>query len=107
MKLKMTILSAALLSSGVGLALAAPGPEEACQALAKQTREAVALKKQGQSVVQAVGSLSAQPVPHSVPAAQHDFYKTKLPPAIRFAYMGGISGDGVAQFYLKQCRQGS
>lgn len=107
MNFKTSFLSAALLSSGIGLALAAPGPEEACHALAKQTREAVALKKQGQPVDKTVASLSAQPVPDSVPAAQHGFYKTKLTPAIRFAYMAGMSGDGMAQFYLKQCRQGS
>lgn len=101
------VLSAVLLSSGAGLALAAPGPEEACQALSERTREAAALKKQVQSEDEAVESLSSKPVPDSVPAAQHDFYKSKLPPAIRFAYTGGMSGDGTAQFYLKQCLTGS
>ena len=47
------------------------------------------------------------PVPGSVPSAQHDFYQSKLSPAIKFAYMAGMSGDGTAAFYLKQCLQGS
>lgn len=107
MKWKLSVLSAVLLASGVGLAQAAPGPDEACQALAEETREAVVLKKQGIPVAKAVDSLSSKPVPDSVPAAQHDFYKSKLPGATRFAYMAGMSGDGMAKFYLKQCLQGS
>ena len=35
------------------------------------------------------------------------FYKGQLPGAARFAYMAGLSGDGTAKFYLKQCRIGS
>ncbi|QCB47872.1 hypothetical protein [Hydrogenophaga sp. PAMC20947] len=107
MKSKTIALSAFLVVSGIGSALAAPGPEAACQALSEQTREAVALKKQGLAVDKAVAQLSAQPVPGNIPSAQHDFYKTKLPGATRFAYMGRMSGDGMAQFYLKQCLQGS
>jgi hypothetical protein len=107
MKLNTTVLSAALLWSGSGLALAAPGPEEACQALSERAREAAAQKKAGTPVGKAVDTLSALAVPDSVPAAQHDFYKAKLPGAIRFAYMAGMSGDGLVKFYLKQCLQGS
>ena len=104
---KPLALSAVLFLAGTASALAAPGPQAACQALSERTREAVALKQQGTPVAKAVDSLSSKPVPDSVPAAQHDFYKRKLPGATRFAYMGGMSGDGTAQFYLKQCLQGS
>lgn len=107
MKLKTAFFFAAIFSSGPGLALAAPGPKEACQAIAEQAREAVAMKKQGLAVDKAVAQLAAKPVPDSIPSAQHGFYKSKLPGALRFAYMGGMSGDGTAAFYLKQCLQGS
>lgn len=107
MKWKTTVLSAVLLSSGVGLALAAPGPEEACHALSERAREAVSMKKQGLPVGKAIAQLSSQLVPDSIPPAQHSFYKEKLSGATRFAYMAGMSGDGTAQYYLKQCMQGS
>ncbi len=107
MKLKTLTLSAVLCVSGAGAALAAPGPQEACQALSERAREAATLKKGGMAVDKAVESLSSLAVPDSVPAAQHDFYKAKLPGAIRFAYMAGMSGDGLVKFYLKQCLQGS
>ena len=107
MKSTTVALSVLVWASGVAPALAAPGPQEACQAIATHTREAVALKKQGMAVNKAVTQLSAQSVPGSVPSAQHDFYKSKLPGAVRFAYMAGMSGEGVAAFYLKQCLQGA
>ncbi len=107
MKSTTVALSVLAWVSCAGPALAAPGPQEACQAISEQTREAVALKKQGMAVDKAVTQLSAQPVPGSVPSAQHDFYKSKLPGATRFAYMAGMSGEGAAAFYLKQCLQGS
>ena len=107
MKSTTLALSALLWVSGVGLAWGAPGPQAACQALAEQTREAVALKQQGLAVDKAVARLSMQPPPDSVPAAQQDFYQGKLSGATRFAYMAGMSGEGAAAFYLKQCLQGS
>ena len=107
MKPTTVALSALVWVSCAGPALAAPGPEEACQAISMQTREAVALKQQGMAVDKAVKQLSALPVPGSIPAAQRDFYQSKLPGAVRFAYMAGMSGEGVAAFYLKQCLQGS
>lgn len=107
MLLKTVALSAVLFVSTTGSALAAPGPQEACQAISEHAREAVALKKQGIAVDKAVARFSAMPVPGSVPSAQHDFYQSKLSPAIKFAYMAGMSGDGTAAFYLKQCLQGS
>ncbi|MEZ5703140.1 MAG: hypothetical protein R3E42_16045 [Burkholderiaceae bacterium] len=99
-------MAAAALASA-SAALAAPGPKEACGALAERAAEAVALKKQGQSADQAVSAFASQPVPASVPAAQHGFYQAKLPGATRFAFMAGMSADGAAQFYLKQCLKGS
>lgn len=107
MLLKAIALSAALWLSITGSALAAPGPQEACQAISEHTREAVTLKKQGMAVDEAVAQFSALPVPGSVPSAQRGFYQSKLPPAIKFAYMAGMSGKGIAAFYLKQCLQGS
>lgn len=107
MKWKTTVLAAVFWSSGVGLAWAAPGPQEACQALSERTREAATLKKQGLAVDKAVETLSSQPAPGDLPAAQQTFYKAKLPGATRFAYMARMSADGTAQFYLKQCLQGS
>jgi hypothetical protein len=93
--------------AAAGAALAAPGPNQACAALAERAGEAVGLKKQGQSADQAVADLSSRPVPASVPADQHGFYKSKLPGAARFAFMAGMSADGTAEFYLKQCLKGS
>ena len=107
MNSKTIALSAFLLAATAGSAVAAPGPKEACQALSEQTRAAVTLKKEGVVVDKAVAQLSAQPVPSSVPSAQQDFYKPMLSGAIRFAYMGRMSADGMAAFYLKQCLQGS
>ena len=107
MKLKFAVLFAVLFSAGVGVAQAAPGPEEACLALSERAREAVGLKKKAVPVNKAVAAQSSEPVPEGVPSAQHTFHKEKLPGVIRLAYMAGMSADGSAQFYLKQCRQGS
>lgn len=107
MPLKSIALFAVLWVSITGSALAAPGPQEACQAISEHSREAVALKKQGVAVDKAVAQISALPVPGSVPSAQHGFYQSKLPGAIKLAYMAGMSGEGTAAFYLKQCLQGS
>jgi hypothetical protein len=109
MKRNATELAAILSSMFLGAALAAPGPgpEAACNALAEQTRQAVVLKTQGFPVEKAIMVLSSQPVPGTVPADQASFFKQQLPGAARFAYMSGMSGDGTARFYLKQCRIGS
>ncbi|MCO5108120.1 MAG: hypothetical protein M9907_13685 [Burkholderiaceae bacterium] len=104
-----TIGSTVILSTTIfGAVLAAgPGPEAACNALAEETRSAVVLKKQGLPVDEAIKVLSSKPVPDTVPPEQADFFKKQLPGAARFAYMAGISADGAAKFYLKQCRIGS
>jgi hypothetical protein len=90
-----------------GAALAAPGPEAACNALAEQARQALVLKKQGLALDKAITVLSSQPVPDSVPAGQADFFRNHLPGAARFAYVAGMSSDGTAQYYLKQCLKGA
>ena len=62
---------------------------------------------EGLPVDKAIKVLSSQAVPDTVPPVQSDFYKKQLPGAARFAYMSGLSIDGTARFYLKQCRIGS
>ena len=103
----LSTLVAMVCLATAGAARAAPGPKEACAALADRAGQAVGLKKQGQSADQAVADLASRPVPASVPADQHGFYKSKLPGAVRFALMAGMSADGTVQFYLKQCLKGS
>lgn len=90
-----------------GAALAAPGPEAACNALAEQARQALVLKKQGLALDKAIAALSSQPIPDTVPAGQADFFSQRLPGAVRFAYVAGMSSDGTAQYYLKQCLKGA
>ena len=102
--LSFTSIGSALAGSGLE---PGPGPEAACNALAERTRQAVILKKQGLPVDKAIKVLSSQEVPDTVPPVQSDFYKKQLPGAARFAYMSGLSIDGTARFYLKQCRIGS
>ena len=99
---------AAILSlTSFGAALAAPGPEAACNALAEQARQALVLKKQGLALDKAIAALSSQPIPDTVPAGQADFFSKHLPGAARFAYVAGMSSDGTAQYYLKQCLKGA
>lgn len=97
------------LLSALGMASAAPGPgpEAACAALAERARQAVVLKKQGLPIDKAITVLSSQPAPDTVPEEQREFYRQQLPGAARFAYAAGMSSDGAAQFYVKQCRKGS
>lgn len=109
--MKWKIIGLALILTSMTFGAAAsppgPGPEAACNALAERTRQAVILKKQGLPVDQAIKVLTSQAVPETVPPEQAEFYKKQLPGAARFAYMSGISIDGTANFYLKQCRIGS
>ena len=99
---------AAILSlTPLSATLAAPGPEAACNALAEQARQALVLKKQGLALDKAIAALSSQPIPDTVPAGQADFFSKHLPGAARFAYVAGMSSDGTAQYYLKQCLKGA
>lgn len=90
-----------------GAAVAAPGPEAACNALAEQARQALVLKKQGLALDKAITMLSSQPIPDTLPAGQAGFFRNHLPGAARFAYVAGMSSDGTAQYYLKQCLKGA
>lgn len=107
MKRKAVGFAMFLSSTIPGASLAAPGPEAACIALAQQARQALVLKKQGLAVDKAIMVLSSQPVPEAVPPEQVGYYKQQLPGAARFAYVAGMSGDGAAQYYVKECRKGS
>ena len=107
MKRKAIGLAVVLSATAAGAALAAPGPEAACHALAEQTRQALAMKKQGLPVDKAITALASQPVPGTVPPEQVAFYTERLPGAARFAYVEGMSGDDAAEYYVKQCRKGA
>jgi hypothetical protein len=89
------------------LALARPGPEPACQALAARVGQAVVLKAKGTPIDKAVASLSARtPEDASLDGAQAAYFDRQLPGAVRFAYVAGMSADSATSYYLKQCRMG-
>lgn len=99
---------AAVLVLWANQAQAAPGPQAACKALAARVAQAVNLKKDGVAAEKALADLSALSTGDAVPAGDEaGFFSKRLPSAVRFAYVAGMSPENAAAYYLKQCRIGS
>lgn len=98
---------ATLAALGAAWASPWPGPEAVCAARAGRTRQALVLKQHGLTVDRAIAVLSSQPAGDAVSPDQLEFFPKQLPGAACLAYAAGMSGDGTARYYLKQCRKGS
>lgn len=101
------VVIGATVIAAASLALARPGPEPACQALAARVGQAVALKKQGVPIDKAVATLSARTSEDGIPGGgQAAYFDRQLPAAVRFAYVAGMGAENATAYYLKQCRMG-